>query len=203
MNKLALNANQRMSSLEIAELTNKNHADVLRDIKNVLEQAEIGESIFACTYLSKQNKKLPCYRLPKRECDLVVSGYSVKYRLKIIDRWRELEEKQQAKALPQTYLEALKALVKSEEQRALDAPKVNFANVLTESSNTRSVRYWVKAMKHENNLTVGEQQVFKFLRENGYIFKSENVPMAKYEANGMNYFRRCKRQRQTLATYHR
>ncbi len=85
---------QTMSSLEIAELTGKNHPDVLRDIRNVLQQAEIGESKFASTYLSAQNKELPCYNLPKRECDLVISGYSVKYRLAIIDRWQELETSQ-------------------------------------------------------------------------------------------------------------
>jgi phage regulator Rha-like protein len=80
-----------MSSVEIAKLTNKNHAHVLRDIRNILEEAGIGQSKFGGSYLSPQNKELPCYNLPKRECYLIVSGYSVKYRLAIIDRWTELE----------------------------------------------------------------------------------------------------------------
>ena len=83
-----------MSSLEIAELTGKNHADVLRDIRNVFTEVGIGESKFAGSYLTIQNKELPCYYLPRRECDLVVSGYSAKYRLAIIDRWQELEAAQ-------------------------------------------------------------------------------------------------------------
>jgi phage regulator Rha-like protein len=83
-----------MSSLEIARITGKNHADLMRDIRNTLEQAEIGLSKFASSYWNAQNKEQPCNLLPRRECDLVVSGYSVKYRLAIIDRWHELEAKQ-------------------------------------------------------------------------------------------------------------
>lgn len=80
-----------MSSLEIAELTGKNHADVLRDIRVVLEEARIDESKFAGIYKDSINRDKPCYNLPRRECDLVISGYSVKYRLAIIDRWHFLE----------------------------------------------------------------------------------------------------------------
>jgi len=50
-----------------------------------------------------------------------------------------------------------------EKQVKIDAPKVKFAEAITESSNTRCIRIWVKAMKSENNLTVGEREVFKFL----------------------------------------
>ena len=72
----------------------------------------------------------------------------------------------------------------------VDAPKVQFAEVVSDSSNTRCIRIWVKAMKHENNLTVGEQQVFKWLLDNRYIFKDGGgyLPYSKYEANGTNYF---------------
>ena len=85
-----------MSSLDIAAITGKNHADVMRNIRATLEQAEIGLSKFASSYRNAQNKEQPCYHLPRRECDLVISGYSVKYRLAIIDRWHQLESKEQS-----------------------------------------------------------------------------------------------------------
>ena len=69
-----------MSSLEIARLTGKNHAHIMRDIRVTLEQAEIGLSKFASSYRNSQNKAQPCSHLPRRECDLVVSGYRVKSR---------------------------------------------------------------------------------------------------------------------------
>ncbi|MGZ8258307.1 MAG: phage antirepressor KilAC domain-containing protein [Methylotenera sp.] len=45
-------------------------------------------------------------------------------------------------------------------------------------------------MKDENNLPVGEQDVFKWLVDSRYIFKNGKgyLPYAKYEANGLNYF---------------
>lgn len=75
-------------------------------------------------------------------------------------------------------------------QIEVDKPKVKFADVVSESSNTRCVRVWVKVMKNENNLRVGEQEVFKWLMESKYIFKDGKsyLPYAKYEANGVNYF---------------
>ncbi len=95
-----------MSSLEIAELTGKNHRDVLRDIRSTLEQAGIEVAQFCATYQHPQNKQsYTAYNLPRAECDLVISGYSVKYRWAIIQRWHELERKVGAgETAPQTAL---------------------------------------------------------------------------------------------------
>lgn len=101
MNNITLPPDSKltMSSVEISELTGKRHADVKRDIENVLNQAEIDISRFAHVSKNSINQNVKIYRLPKRECDLVISGYSVKYRLAIIDRWHQLEE-QNALPLP-------------------------------------------------------------------------------------------------------
>jgi len=77
---------------EIAELCGKRHRDVMRDIRVTLGEAGISLLKFEQSYLNSRNQAQPCFYLPKLECDLVVSGYSVKYRLAIIKRWHELEE---------------------------------------------------------------------------------------------------------------
>ncbi|MDW3681617.1 Rha family transcriptional regulator [Cupriavidus sp. CV2] len=82
-----------MSSREIAELTRKNHADVLRDIRTMLSELH-GEEVassFAGYYVAENGKKNPEFNLPKRETLILVSGYSIALRARIIDRWQELE----------------------------------------------------------------------------------------------------------------
>ena len=82
-----------MSSLEIAELTDKEHRNVMRDIRKMLdEMGEGGVLKFEHTHQNPQNgQTYPIFRLPKRECLILVSGYDVPLRAKIIDRWVELE----------------------------------------------------------------------------------------------------------------
>lgn len=83
-----------MSSVQIAQITGKRHDHVIRDIETVLNEAEIDAPKFGAIYPDAYGRPQKCYNLPRRECDLVISGYSVKYRLAIIDRWRKLEAKQ-------------------------------------------------------------------------------------------------------------
>ena len=80
-----------MTSREIAELTGKNHADVLRDIRNMLEVLKKDASIFAGIYKDAYGRDKACFNLPKRETLILVSGYSTELRARIIDRWQELE----------------------------------------------------------------------------------------------------------------
>lgn len=84
-----------MSSQEIAERTGKEHGHVMRDIRVMLEGLHLtepeGQSKFGSTYFDTQGKERPCFNLPQRECLILVSGYNVELRARIIDRWQELE----------------------------------------------------------------------------------------------------------------
>ena len=77
--------------LEIAELTGKRHDNVLKSIRHILDEAEIDPVQFNGVYLGGNGQDRVCFNLPRLEYDLVVSGYSAKYRLAIIKRWHELE----------------------------------------------------------------------------------------------------------------
>ena len=112
-----INNTPTMSSVEIANLTGKNHSDVLRDIRNTLEQAGIGESRFASTYLDAQGKDRPCYKLPKLECDLVMTGYSVPYRLAILTRWQQLETAMVKPMSPAEHLVQQATMILSQERK--------------------------------------------------------------------------------------
>ena len=164
-----------MSSLLIAQLTGKNHADVMRDIRNTLEQAEIGESKFAGTYADSQNKARPCYHLPRRECDLVMSGYSVKYRLAIIDRWQELEAKAARRdpmeilsdptamrGLLLTYTEKVIAL---ETTVSILAPKGAALDRIATADGSVCITNAAKALQ------VRPKDLFQWLQANDWIFR--------------------------------
>lgn len=117
-----------MSSLEIAELTGKEHKNVMVDIRNMLESLEKAVADFSATAFYEVNnakRTRDIFNLPKRETLILVSGYSVLMRAKIIDRWQELEAKQNPK-IPLTYIQALERLIETEKQKeaALELAKV-------------------------------------------------------------------------------
>lgn len=163
-----------MTSREIAELTGKNHFDVTRDIINILSQAEIDASKFAVIYKDAQNRNQTEYKLPKRECDLVVSGYSVKYRLAIIDRWQELENKNQFK-IPETLPEALRLAADLADQLAVQAPMVEVYKLLADRKGDVSTTIIAK------ELGTTAIKLNKFLRDNGIKWLNADLPKAGYE----------------------
>lgn len=86
---------ETMTSLEIAEVTGKQHAHIMRDIRKLLEQG-VSESNFGLTsYRQAQpnggTKDVPMYQLTKKGCLILASGYDALLREKIINRWEELE----------------------------------------------------------------------------------------------------------------
>ena len=97
MNLVAMNSEKTMSSREIAKLTDKAHRNVTADIVNMINDLGLSIADFSAVYIADNNQKYVCYNLPKRECLILVSGYSISLRAKIIDRWQELESQQVAK----------------------------------------------------------------------------------------------------------
>lgn len=87
-----------MSSREIAKLTGKRHHNVMRDIRDMFEDLGEGLIKFEDTHCNPQNgQTYPCFNLPKRETLILISGYSIPLRARIIDRWMELEAEAQSR----------------------------------------------------------------------------------------------------------
>lgn len=85
---------QRMTSMEIAALTGKNHFDVLRAIRK-MEQAwlEVTDSKFAVSeYQDSTGRSLPCYLLTKTECLYIATKFNDAARARLVIRWEELEK---------------------------------------------------------------------------------------------------------------
>lgn len=103
-----------ITSRQIAEITNKKHSHIKRDIEVALKE---DVSKFGRIYFDSMSRKQTEYLLPKNIALGIVSGYSFDLRMKIINRLEELENQKKTLALPQNYIEALEALTKSEKEK--------------------------------------------------------------------------------------
>ena len=172
-----------MSSLQIADITGKPHNDILKDIRRILEEAEIGVGEFSRTYTDASNRQSPCYFLPRRECDLVISGYSVKYRLAIIDRWQELEAKvaqpdpfailNDPAAMRGLLLGYTEQVIALESQVAVLAPKAAGLDRIAGTEGTMNITAAAKT------LGLSPKRLFQIMDEQGWIYKrgTEWLPM--------------------------
>ena len=89
-----------MTSLEIAELTGKQHKHVMRDIRGLLDQG-VNETNFGLVeYKDKKGETRPMFKLTKKGCLILASGYNAVLREKIINRWEELEKKERTAVVP-------------------------------------------------------------------------------------------------------
>jgi phage antirepressor YoqD-like protein len=201
----SLNNGQTMSSREIAELTNKRHDHVLRDIKTQLyaglyevnfDSPNLGyQSIQGLTVVvddyTKRTKEI---LLDRYHTDILVSGYDVKYRAAIVKRWHELELQavNQQFNIPKTLPEALRLaadtqeklevteqkLVVAENQIEQDKPKVEFAMAIKNTNGLSSIGELAKC------LGIGEIRLFKKLRESGFLMRN-NEPYQRYVDSGL------------------
>ena len=83
-----------MSSREIAELTGKEHKNVLADIRKMLQDLELTSAVFSANLPDAYGRQQQIFNLNKELTLTLVAGYNVKLRLAIIKRWQELEEKE-------------------------------------------------------------------------------------------------------------
>lgn len=109
---------ETMTSLEIAEVTGKQHQHIMRDIRAILSQGVDASNFGLTSYTDKSNRQSPCYELTKKGCLILASGYDTLLREKIINRWEELETKERAGGfvVPQTFSQALMLAAKQQEQ---------------------------------------------------------------------------------------
>ena len=101
---------QRMTSLEIAEVTGKQHKDVMKAIRNMEPAWEKvnGRNFALVDYKDKKGELRPCYSLTKTECLYVATKFNDEARAKLVLRWKQLEEEKLRRELqPMTDLEIM------------------------------------------------------------------------------------------------
>jgi anti-repressor protein len=184
-----------MSSLELVAFINSQRGEGEVELRHDHFMAKVpkvlgaeGSPKFLGHYTHPQNgQEYSCYNFPKREACLMAMSYSYDLQAKVFDRMTELEGKQPA--LPQTYKEALLALVekvdaieKLEAQATLDKPKVLFADSVSCANTTILIGELAKIMKG-NGVNIGQTRLFEWMRKNGYLISRKgsdwNMPTQK------------------------
>lgn len=165
-------ASATMSSREIADLTGKRHDNVMRDTRATLIElyGEGGLLSFEDTLLNDQNgQAYPIYRLPKRETLILVSGYSVAMRAKIIDRWQELEGRQSfdpsdPRQLLSTLIDYANSNIALQEQVAELAPKAEALDRIATADGSFCITDAAKTLQIQRKV------LFAFLRSHRWIY---------------------------------
>lgn len=146
LNLINQNQEERISSVELAELCGKQHKNVLSDIKR-MEPEYLGvfgqELSFQLSFTIRQlpnggSKKDPFYSLTKSQSLFVVSSYNTTIRAMVQKRWEDLEREKQLNT-PKTFSEALYLAAAQAEQ--IENQKKEIAKqseVITEQESTIS-----------------------------------------------------------------
>jgi len=118
MNEIAaITQTQTMTSLQIAEVTGKPHADVLKAIRKMEPAwAKVNGGKFSLVeYTDAKGEKRPCYALTKTECLYIATKFNDEARAKLVLRWEQLEMANAPK-VPTTFKEALLLAVEQQER---------------------------------------------------------------------------------------
>ncbi|MEN9531939.1 MAG: hypothetical protein RIQ83_1163 [Pseudomonadota bacterium] len=182
---MVLGAGPMMSSVEVAELTGKQHKHVLEDIRKMLVEIQSAEK--PAGYQDSMGRTQPCLMLDKDESLCLVAGYSAVLRMRIIRRWQELEA-QQGPKVPRTYAEALleagrlaMELDQAQATIAIQSPKAEFADRVAGADKGTLIGNFAKTVG------LGPKQIFAVLRELRILMSGgnrHNLPFQEYLDRG-------------------
>ena len=191
---------QGMTSLQIAEVTGKNHAHVMRDIRNLLEQG-VNESNFGLVnYKDKKGEVRPMYELTPKGCLILASGYDPVLREKIVDKLEEYQQKERSSmiTLPNFEDPAEAAMAWAKEYRekkvlAIENKSLQIENARLENDNIQLAAEVQELKKDKNYLDIimrskAMMTVSQIAQDYGMSAKAMNKQLAdmgiQYICNG-------------------
>lgn len=155
MDILVQNHPTTMNSREIAELCNKDHRHVLRDIDDLnatyatMALPKVGQS----NYIADNGQSYRQYLLNKEQTVDLITGYRTDIRIRINRRWQELEAQINAPVIPQTLSQALRLaadqadLIDQQNERlALAEPKAAALDVIDGAMGSLNARDTAKSL---------------------------------------------------------
>ena len=176
-----------VSSRVIAQGLGKRHDNVLRDLEAIVsENSNLSSLCISNSYrVEGQQREYKEYLLTKKGFTLYmfnIQGYN-DFKLAYINRFEEMENTLKAQRLPQTYVEALEALlisekekIKLQEENKLMLPKAEFYDDVTGSDSLIDMKEVAKVLNFKN---IGRNKLFELLRNKSVLMR-DNTPYQKY-----------------------
>ena len=178
---------QRMTSLEIAELTGKQHKNVMQAIRNMEPAWEktcgLKFQLTSRTIIQPNGgtRKVPCYQLTKTECLYIATKFNDEARARLVIRWQELEEKLRCQMVNQKN----QLLLESCDEKILDEADNIIGEELQELNKHCAHCYTPSEIAKVYGLE--SRDLNSFLRDMGIIrwTNGQWMPTAKYRNQGL------------------
>src|SRR5690554_4075683 len=146
-----------VDSRDVAEMVDKNHKELLRDIRNyvdILTSANLRSLDFFIPHNYKDGKgeARPCFFITRKGCDMVANKMTgekgVLFTAAYVTKFEEMERqlKQPYHKIPQTYAEALQAAADLAKENEKLLPKAEYFDELVERGSLMSFRDTAKEL---------------------------------------------------------
>lgn len=200
MNELVRIENDRMvtTSRIIAETFNKRHDNVLRDIENLKKDLLNFEEMFHETETQDSyGRQQRIYEITRDGFSLLAMGFTgaeaMEWKIKYLEAFNKLEafwnspEQIMARAhriAEQTIASLEQKLQQKDFLIEQNKPKALFADAVASSKTSILIGELAKIIC-QNGYQIGQKRLFNWLRENGYLMKSTNLPTQRYIEQGL------------------
>lgn len=191
-----------LDSREVAEMVEKEHNKLLRDIRvyiTQLDASKVGHTDFftESQYIDKSNRQKPCYLVTKKGCEFIAHKLTgvkgTEFTAKYINRFHEMEDTIKTQ-LPQgndlialAVIEAQKMIAERDKQIERMKPKEIFADAVSASETSILVGDLAKLIS-QNGYKIGQKRLFEWLRTNNFLIKcgsSRNMPQQRFVEQGL------------------
>lgn len=208
MNELITSKAQYLDSREVAEMVEKSHDKLLRDIRTYITQlslSNIGESDFfiKSTYKNGRGKEYPCYLITKKGCEFIANKLTgqkgTAFTARYVNRFHEMEDvlaEQQPNNIiakldsymienpierAKRWIEEYEEKLALEEKIKEDKPKVEYFDSIVEARLLTNFRDTAK------ELHLSQTQFTGWLLDKKFIYRDSRgtlLPYEPYRANG-------------------
>lgn len=202
MNNSGIVEKKYIDSREVAEMVEKEHNKLLRDIRvyiTQLDASKVGHTDFftESQYTDKSNRQKPCYLVTKKGCEFIAHKLTgvkgTEFTAKYINRFHEMEDTIKTQ-LPQgndlialAVIEAQKMIAERDKQIERMKPKEIFADAVSASETSILVGDLAKLIS-QNGYKIGQKRLFEWLRTNNFLIKcgsSRNMPQQRFVEQGL------------------